>query len=112
LCGPGVDLEFDQPAIGLQELDFIEPQAVVLLKLHLQNLSWVALFQAVQNLAQWPDLARLNRVSGPLVIVVVVCPNRRARHGDAQDGSSQALDPQGFSGVHVAIIALAMLNLR
>jgi hypothetical protein len=112
LCGSGVDLEFGQSAVGLQELDFIEPQAIVLLKLHLQNLSGVALLQAAQHLAQWPDLARLNRVPGPLVIVVVVCPNRRASHGDAQDGRNQAMDPQGGSGFHAAIIALAILNLR
>jgi hypothetical protein len=112
LCGSGVDLEFDQSAVGLQELDFIEPLAIVLLEFDLQNLPGMALLQALQHLAQWPDLARLNRMSGPLVIVVVVCPSWRASHGDAQEGSSQALDPQGFSGVHVAIIALAILNLR
>jgi len=70
----GIDLQFAQRPAAAQELDLVDPAAVLALQLDLHDLTGVLTFEAVEDRPQRQDLARLEGLTRPVVVVILAAP--------------------------------------
>jgi hypothetical protein len=93
LASGGVDVELDDPSPGLQQLDFVNPAAFVVLKLDLEYLPRLVSRQSLQHPSQRQDLPSLNRLSSSFVVLPITGPSVRGSQTDQKEDRDHGQTP-------------------